>query len=90
MTMQPFRTIHFPNLSGIPTDYLPVTPSDNADNVGSACTGLYATAAGNIRVVTRSGETRDIPVPAQTPLPILCSRVHAAGTTATGIFALQG
>lgn len=75
--------------SGIPRDYFPVTPDDDADNVGNYCIGLYVSVAGNIRVVTALGNTRDIPAPAQTPIPIVCTRIHATGTTATGIFALQ-
>ena len=85
-----FEFTKFPNLSGIPRDFHPVVPDDGDDNTGEACIGLYATVAGNIRVVTYLGEVRDIPVPAQTPLPLLCTRVYATGTTATGIFALQG
>ena len=180
---------HFqhPNLSGFPTDYVPVTPNDDANNTGEACIGLYATTAGTIRaIVTRgniettthaaftatpvptvsggsgsdatvdsitvdaqgritdvvwaagdadyvagdvitltqgavsatytllaadvvagalqaltgktlqgvrtviTGATRDIPIAAQALLPLLCRRVLATGTTATGIFAIQG
>ena len=77
------------NLSGIPTDYVAVTTSDTIDNVGDRCIGIYATVAGNIRIETYGG-TRDLPITAQSPLPIICSRVFATGTTATGIFAIQG
>ena len=83
--------VAFPNLSGIPRDYMPVTADDDDDNVGTACIGLYVgTTAGNIRVITLAGQTRDIPVSLQAPLPVLCTRVLATGTTAAGIFALQG
>ena len=80
----------YPNLSGIPTDAFPVTPDDDNDNAGAACIGVYVTVGGNVRVTTLQGFVRDIPVGAQSPLPMLVRRIHATGTTATGIFALQG
>ena len=80
----------YPNLSGIPSDYVAVVPSDAADNTGESCIGLYVTVAGNVRAVLKGGVVRDLPVPAQTPLPGLFERVHSTGTTATGIFAIIG
>ena len=46
-----------PNLSGIPSDYLPVTPNDYEDNVGAACIGLYVEDAGkaNCRLINTPG-----------------------------------
>ena len=83
------NTAH-PNESGIPTDFCPVVLDDDIDNVGSACIGLYVTTAGIVRVKTFTGDIRDIPMLAQTPLPILCYRVFNSGTTAKGIFAMRG
>ena len=79
-----------PNLSGIPSDFIPVVPDDNADNTGKACIGIFVGTAGNVRAVLKGGAVRDIPLPAQTPLPGLFTRVYAVGTTATGILAIQG
>ena len=79
-----------PNLSGIPSDFIPVLPSDTVDNTGKACIGIYCGTAGNVRGTLKGSVVRDIPVPAQTPLPGLFERVHATGTTATGILAIQG
>ena len=82
--------IQRPNLSGIPSDFIPVVPDDNADNTGKACIGIFVGTAGNVRAVLKGGAVRDIPLPAQTPLPGLFTRVYAVGTTATGILAIQG
>ena len=82
--------IQRPNLSGIPSDFIPVRPNAAFDNTGKNCIGLYCGTAGNVRAVLKGGAVRDIPVPAQTPLPGLFMRVYAVGTTATGILALQG
>lgn len=83
------NTAH-PNESGIPTDFIPVIPADDIDNVGSECIGLYVTTAGKIRLKTFTGDIRTIPIAAQTPLLILCYRVFNTGTTAKGIFAMRG
>ena len=79
-----------PNLSGIPSDWLPVTTSDDADNTGDACIGLYIQNAGNVACQFRGGTTRTIPVAAGFYLAGEVSRVLATSTTSTGIFALQG
>ena len=83
--------IQRPNLSGIPSDFIPVVPSDAADNCGRSCIGIYCGTAGNVRAVLKGGAVRDIPVPAQTPLPGLFERVYAtSGQRQRGILALQG
>lgn len=81
-----------PNLSGIPSDYLPVTPDDSADNTGPDCTGLYIQNAGNVAVQFRQGFTRVIPVAAGSYLPGEVTRVLATGTSDDigAIFACQG
>ena len=48
-----------PNLSGIPTDWVPVVASDDADNTGQACIGLYIQVAGTWRYDS-GGERRRI------------------------------
>ena len=88
--MTDVERLPFPNLSGIPRDYVAVVPGDDADNTGDSCIGLYVSVAGNVRAVLKGGAVRDLPIPAQTPLPGLFERVHATGTTATGIFAIIG
>ena len=84
---------HFdrPNLSGIPTDWLPVAKNDDEDNTGPACIGLYVQAAGDVACRFRYGETRVIPVAAGDTIAGEVTRVLATGTTSAGkIFALQG
>ena len=81
-----------PNLSGIPTDWLPVVADDAADNTGEACIGLYVESAGDVACQFRYGETRVIPVVlAGDRIEGEVTRVLATGTTSAGkIFALQG
>lgn len=76
-------------VSGIPTDYLEVTPSDDSDNCGK-CFGLYFEAAGNVAVTfVNSDAPRVIAVAAGYTLVGTAKRVHSTGTTATGIWAMQ-
>ena len=62
---------NIPNLSGIPSDYEPVTASNDADNCGSACIDLYIQNAGTITVRTVLGgaQGRAIPITAGVFLP---------------------
>ena len=79
------------NLSGIPTDRVPVVPNDDDDNVGDFCIGFWVnTTAGNIRYISADGMTRDINAPIATDIPQRATRVLASGTTAVGIQAAQG
>lgn len=69
-------------------DILPVTPSDVADLASAArairCTGT----GGDLRITTRTGETRSTTISAGEVLMVQASRIHATGTTATGLEAL--
>ena len=82
-------------LSGIPSDYLPVTASDTVDNCGELCIGLVATVASTVAVYTHGGgETaRVFGLAAGTPLPGKFRRVLSSGTTLGSsaiLYALQG
>lgn len=72
------------------TDAIPVTPSDSADlAVMTKAIWLPVSATGGVvRVVTRVGATRDLPLYPGDLLPIRVTRVLATGTTASGIWAL--
>lgn len=86
--MKPFS---HPNLSGIPSEWGPVTAEDDNDNTGTFCIGLYIQHAGEVAVQFSGGATRTIPVPAGFLLPGHVTRVLATGTGSVGsVFALQG
>ena len=91
MTLRNFR---FPNLSGIPTDWIPVTPADATDNTGDSCIGLYIENGGVLSVQFGKGPTREITVPDTFVMPGLVTRVRASitgsGTVASNIYALIG
>lgn len=71
-------------------DAFPITPSDSADlAVMTRALRVSATGTGGtVRVVTRAGNTRDLPIAAGEEWNIRVSRVLATGTTATGIWGL--
>lgn len=63
-----------------------VTPSDTADNTGSA---IYVGGAGNVVVDTETGQTVTFTAPpVGAILPIRVVRVRATGTTATNLLRL--
>lgn len=66
-----------------------VTPNNDADlaELGAAIVTL---TDGTIRVTTSGGTTHTLFASAGSALPVLVDRVHATGTTATGIVALYG
>lgn len=76
-----------PSLSGPATDIVPVVPDDFTD-LASVAVALYIETGGSLRLTTVRGEDRDITVPDNAILPVGALRVHATGTTATGIHAL--
>ena len=84
--MDPFahraRSIHGPA-----TDALPVTP-DDATDLPMVAIALYVETSGTVVVDTVAGETRTIAVADFSILPLGTMRVHATGTTASGIHAL--
>lgn len=65
-----------------------VTPDDAAD-MTHACRALNVATSGVVRVTTVGGDTGDLFIAAGLPFPIRALRVHATGTTATGIMALR-
>lgn len=75
------------SLSGPTTDALPVTPGDTVD-LHHVAVGLYIETGGTIVIDTVKGETHTLMVADFSILPLGVRRVHATGTTATGIHAL--
>jgi len=61
-----------------------ITPNDSADIV-TATRALSVGAGGTLRVTTLGGNTVDLNPQDGQFMPIRVSRVHATGTTATGI-----
>lgn len=70
--------------SSIATDMFPITPNDSVDQVCFAikCKG----SAGNVVVITATGDTRTIPFAAGEMEPCKFKRILATGTTATGLW----
>lgn len=65
----------------------PVTPDDSSD-LPVAARSLYVAATGDLRITTVGGDMVTFTgVPAGI-LPVRIARVHATGTTATGIIAI--
>lgn len=65
-----------------------VTPHDT-NNLATFTRGLWVGGAGTLRVTLVGGSQLDFAgVPAGILLPLRVQRVHATGTTATGIVAL--
>ncbi|MBI1495356.1 spike base protein, RCAP_Rcc01079 family [Halocynthiibacter styelae] len=73
-----------PNLSGPARDLLPVTPDDAAD-LPRICIGLYAEVGGAIVFTSETGAVRTVSVSDFSILPVAARRVHASGTTASGL-----
>ncbi|WP_226689899.1 MULTISPECIES: spike base protein, RCAP_Rcc01079 family [Ruegeria] len=86
MSMNPFIN-RVSSLSGPARDVLPVAPSDVAD-LSDVAIGLYVEAGGAVVMTTVRGETRTVQVTDFSILPVGVTRVHATGTTASGIHAL--
>lgn len=70
--------------AGGPQHLALVTPSDSED-LGHVSQWLYIEAAGRLSVTTRGGETLVTPVLAAGWHLMELSRIHATGTTATGL-----
>jgi len=83
---------------GMPSDWVPVTPNNTTDNLGTAPETLpvgageknigiaiKATGAGDVSWLTPWGDTRTQTFLAGEVLPAAVRRVFAASTTATGI-----
>lgn len=65
-------------------DIVPITPSDTVD-LDVVPRELRASGSGTLRVTTFAGAVRNTRIVADVPLPLAVRRVHATGTTATGI-----
>lgn len=68
-------------------DLVPVTPNDDAD-LAIPARALRIGTAGTLRITTYTGEVRNTNVREGELLPCFVLRVHADGTTATGIEAM--
>lgn len=65
-----------------------VTPSDTTDLVRTT-RAINVATAGTVRVTTSDGSTGDVFVAAGITFPIRATRIHATGTSATGIRGLS-
>ena len=72
--------------AGGPQHLALVVPNDAAD-LSHVSQWVYVPAAGTLRVTTRGGETLTAPVMLAGWHLIELSRIHATGTTASGIMA---
>lgn len=72
----------------VAVDLIPITPSDSADLPRTArairCTGT----SGTLRITTLSGQVRNTAIKTDDQLLVAAIRVHATGTTATGLEAM--
>lgn len=92
-----YRRTQFPNSSGIPSAWLPVTPDNDNDNVGDACIAIRVTTAGTISFICAGAPDTivDMTVTAGEVISGYFTRIReqdSGGTdiTATGIHAGQG
>ncbi len=86
MTTNPF-TNRVSSLSGPARDIAPVVPSDTTD-LADVAIGLYVETGGAVALTTVCGEVRTVHVADFSVLPVGVTRVHATGTTASGIHAM--
>lgn len=81
---------HAATLTGPADDVVPVTPSDAADlteairAIRLAATGT----AGIVRITTRTGSVRDLPIVPGEQWNVRIVRVWTTGTTASGLWGL--
>ena len=68
-------------------DIEPVTPNDTADLPNQA-RAIRATSGGTLRITTYRGIVRNTRIATGEVLQVYASRIHATGTTATGLEAL--
>lgn len=84
---------NFANVAnGLPTDWLPVTPSDTTDNMRTSARqlpiGFYVTGAGAV-TFTVNGVDRVVSFPDNYYVTCVnVTRIKATGTTATGLHSL--
>ena len=68
-------------------DIVPVTPNDSID-LPNPARAIRATVGGTIRITSYRGFVRNTRISANEVLQVYASRIHATGTTATGLEAL--
>jgi len=68
----------------VAVDIIPITPNDSVD-LPNGVRALRAQVAGTLRITTGVGIVRDTYIAADKEFPVYTQRVHATGTTATGI-----
>lgn len=91
MPSNPFAKALQTNPTGLVRNWVAVTTSDSADNVGTGnvAIGLYVTAGGTITWIDYDGATiGPVTVPSNFYVNAAITRVKTTGTTATGIYAL--
>lgn len=71
--------------ANIALDLIPITPSDSTD-LPKVARALYITSGGTLRITTAKGNVRNITGLGTGWFPVACLRVHATGTSCTGIF----
>jgi len=82
----PFET-RSTSLSGPGTDYVPVTPDDQAEFADTAV-ALFVETGGAVAFVSQAGQDRVVQLPDYGFLACGVRRVKATGTTAVGIHAI--
>lgn len=75
---------HYDSPGDASKSIIAVTPSDTVD-LPEVCRRLNVAAAGTVRVTTLGGDTETVYIAAGVVFPLVVTRVHATGTTATGI-----
>lgn len=65
-------------------DIVPVVPDDNTD-LSKHARGIRSATSGNLRITTFLGNVRNTRIAANEVLLVYATRIHATGTTATGI-----
>ncbi len=75
------------SLSGPGVDYVPVTP-DDATDLADVAASLYVEGGGAVTFTTVKGPVRTVSVPDHGWVVCGAVRVHATGTTASGIHAV--
>ena len=79
---------HALGLTSPATRAFAITPQDGSD-LSQSVRALNVAVSGQVRVTTVEGDTADIHIAAGLAFPIRARRVHASGTTATGIVGLH-
>lgn len=78
---------HQASLQSPASRVMAITPDDGAD-LAVATRAINVAQAGIVRVQTVAGDVGDVFVAAGIPFPVRAVRIHATGTTATGIVGL--